>query len=291
MRRPVRRRIRTGGGAPGWTVEGAALPFTVVVWPAPRAADTDMARRPDRTDSTNAKGHRHALLGQLRRLALRHGQDRVFADFVEVSCCSLSNAVDKAPFVAREARYHEIRMGYTPEEFARFAPMLGMLALAMEEAGFDDVLGGLYMELGLGNARSGQFFTPYTVSRMMARMTIGDSPVVPPHGFIDVIEPACGAGGMVVAMADALHQAKVNYQRHLHVTCIDIDLRCVHMTYLQASLLHIPAVVLHGNALSDEAWDRWHTPAHVLGGWSRQIAARRQAAASRPPAAPGSPLD
>lgn len=238
-------------------------------------ADIDMARSPGSTDSTNAKRHRHALIGQLRRLALRHGQDRVFADFVETSCCSLSNAVDKTPFAAREARYQEIRKGYAPEEFTRFPKMLGMLALAMEEAGFDDVLGGLYMDLGLGNARSGQFFTPYTVSRTMALMTVGDSLVLPPHGFIDAIEPACGAGGMVVAMADALHKAAVNYQRHLHVTCIDIDLRCVHMTYLQATLLHIPAVVVHGNALSGEGWGRWRTPAHVLGGWKQRLALQR----------------
>lgn len=160
----------------------------------------------------------------------------------------------------------------------------------MEEAGFDDVLGGLYMALGLGNVHSGQFFTPYPVSRMMALISVGDSFVLPPHGFIDAIELACGAGGMVVAMADALHQAKVNYQRHLHVTCIDIDLRCVHMTYLLASLLHIPAIMLHGNALSGETWDRWYTPAHVLGEWGRRLAVHRQATAPRPPAArSGSP--
>lgn len=217
-------------------------------------ADIDMACRPGSTDSTNAKEHRHA--------------------------------VDKAPFAARKARYHEIRKGYTPEEFMRFPKMLGMLALAMEEAGFDDVLGGLYMELGLGNARGGQFFTPYTVSRMMALMMVGEYPVLPPHGFIDAIEPACGAGGMVVALADALHEADVNYQRRLHVTCIDIDLRCVHMTYLQASLLHIPAVVVHGNALSGEEWGRWYTLAQVLGDWER----RRLAAQCRLGGDGGRPL-
>jgi len=71
----------------------------------------------------------------------------------------------------------------------------------------------------------------------------------------------------------------VNYQRHLHATCIDIDLRCVHMTYLQASLLHIPAIVVHGNSICGEVWGHWYTPAHVLGGWSRRLAARCQARA------------
>ena len=62
------------------------------------------------------------------------------------------------------------------------------------------------------------------------------------------------------------------------VTCTDIDLRCVHMTYLQAALLHIPAIVVHGNSISREVWSCWYTPAHVLGGWSRRLAARRQSA-------------
>lgn len=266
-------------------VDAGVSGFRVFVWLARASeADTDMARRErgsSRAEASCVDGHRHALMAQLRRLSLRHGQDRVFADFVEASCCALSNAVDKSQFTAREARYHEIRKGYAPDDFERFAQMLGQLALTMEEAGFDDVLGGIYMGLKLANARSGQIFTPYPVSRMMAAMTVGNPAELPPHGFIDAIEPACGAGGMVVAMADALHQVGVNYQRCLHVTCIDIDLRCVHMTYLQASLLHIPAVVLHGNALSKETWDRWYTPAHMLGGWGRRLAEHRHG--SEPP--------
>ncbi|MCE4369725.1 N-6 DNA methylase [Xanthomonas hortorum] len=242
-----------------------------------------MAARPSKAIPIIRAGgdHRRALLRLLQRLARSRGPGRVFADFVELSCLALSNAVDKAQFDVREARYHEIRKGYAREEFERFAQMLGLLTLAMEQAGLDDVLGTLYMQLELGNARSGQFFTPYHVSRMMASMTVGDPPAIPPHGFIDAIEPACGAGGMVVALADALLQAGVNYQHCLHVTCVDIDLRCVHMTYLQTSLLHIPAVVLHGNSLSGEVWGRWHTPAHVLGHWRERLETHRAARASR----------
>ena len=110
---------------------------------------------------------------------------------------------------------------------------------------------------------------------MMARMLVGDGAEVRAKGFLDVLEPASGAGGMVIAMADALQQAGLNYQGAMHATCIDIDLCCVHMTYLQASLLHIPAIVLHGNSLSNEVWSRWYTPAHVLGGWRRRIEARQ----------------
>jgi len=112
----------------------------------------------------------------------------------------------------------------------------------------------------------------------MARLLVGDAQAakaeVEAKGFVDVMEPICGAGGMVIAMADALRAAGLNYQQVMHATCVDIDLRCVHMTFLQLSLLHVPAAVVHGNSLSGEVWSRWHTPAHALGGWRYRLQRR-----------------
>jgi hypothetical protein len=80
---------------------------------------------------------------------------------------------------------------------------------------------------------------------------------------------------MIIALADVMRGADINYQRHLHVTAVDIDRRAVHMCYTQLSLLHIPAVVILGNSLSLEMQEYWHTPAHILGGWNARVAARR----------------
>ncbi|WP_406625385.1 N-6 DNA methylase [Acidovorax sp. SDU_ACID1] len=220
-----------------------------------------------------------ALVKLIQTTAHRWGQHEVFSDFVELAALSISNAVDRRQAEPREARYLEIAKKYSTPDFERFPQMLGHLTLAMEACGIvgqlDDVLGRIYMQLELGNERAGQVFTPYHVSRMMAMLLIGDGAQAREKGFIDVMEPACGAGGMVIAMADALRQAGLNYQNAMHASCIDIDARCVHMTYLQASLLHIPATVLHGNSLSGEVWSRWYTPAHMLGGWRARLHARR----------------
>lgn len=43
------------------------------------------------------------------------------------------------------------------------------------------------------------------------------------------------------------------------------------MAYLQLSLLHVPAVIVHGNTLSPEEWSHWHTPAHILGFWNARL--------------------
>ncbi|MCQ9372281.1 hypothetical protein NQ024_13740, partial [Corynebacterium sp. 35RC1] len=57
----------------------------------------------------------------------------------------------------------------------------------------------------------------------------------------------------------------------------------VHMTYVQLALLHIPAVVILGNSLMLEEREVWYTPAHVLGGWNRKLAARERSQETSPP--------
>lgn len=225
------------------------------------------------------------LLSYFKAFGHRHSTHEVFSDFVEVSALAISNAVDRDQFDAREKRYLEIAKRYEREDLERFSHMLGALTLAFEERvqqlvphgdGLADVLGQTYMMLELGNDRAGQFFTPYSVSRLMAAINIGDgNPYVDRDSFVTISEPACGAGGMVIACADALHDAGRNYQQTMHATCIDIDPRCVHMAYVQLSLLNIPAIVVHGNALSVEAWATWFTPAHIVGGWGAKLRLKR----------------
>lgn len=84
---------------------------------------------------------------------------------------------------------------------------------------------------------------------------------------------------MVIALAQEMREMGINYQQHLHVTTIDVDAKCVHMAYIQFALLHIPAVIVHGNTLSLEEWSHWYTPAHIVGGWKWKL---KRAAESEP---------
>ena len=81
---------------------------------------------------------------------------------------------------------------------------------------------------------------------------------------------------MVIALAQTMRDIGHNYQRHLHVTAIDVDPRAIHMAYVQLSLLHIPAHLMVGNALSGEIQDHWFTPAHILGGWTARLTLRQR---------------
>ena len=191
-----------------------------------------------------------------------------------MAAIAVSNSVDLAK---REERYMEVVKRYEADELAKLPQMLGSLTMALEE-NTSDVLGRTFHDLELHNKWAGQYFSPYPICQMMAKMTIGDpadlEAKISERGFVTAMEPAVGSGAMVIALAQEIRTAGINYQQHLHVTAADVDPKCVHMSYLQFSLLHIPAIIVHGNSLSLEEFDRWYTPAHILGGWDWKL--RRQ---------------
>lgn len=218
--------------------------------------------------------HRKAIIDGVHRLGnYRRDTFVVWKDWVELAAISLRNAVDKNGWQDRENRYLQIIKAYDKDEVTILCNLLADLVMAMEfETG--DVLGSIFMELELGNKWSGQFFTPYDVCLMMEKMTLDPAKLqgcINQRGFVTASDPACGGGATMIAMAEEMRNMKFNPQTQLHVTGVDIDLKSVHMSYLQLSLLHIPALIVHGNALTVEQWDVWPTPAHIVGGWSWRL--------------------
>jgi len=218
--------------------------------------------------------HQKAIADEMRKVSGRHTIYQVFNDFVEMAALALRNTCDFANRDARERRYLDIEGKYERKDVKAFRRMMGELIAAME-AGPEDVLGAVFHDLELGNKYTGQFFTPYHVSYMMAKMTMHDLKGHPalqePGGFITAAEPACGAGGMIVAMAHACMDEAVNFQEQLHVMAVDVDPRCVHMSYVQAALLGIPAIIHLGNSLTLDIREAWPTPAHITGLWAYRL--------------------
>ncbi|MEW1629646.1 N-6 DNA methylase [Streptomyces sp. NPDC089173] len=208
----------------------------------------------------------------------------VFDDFVEMAALALRNAVDirgSDSWEARERQYLQIAGGYSRTELNRFAHALALVTTEMQRDPCD-VLGRLYMELELGNERLGQFYTPYDVAQLMAKMEM-DTVVeqVERSGFAEVYEPACGAGGLMIALSEAMLESGLNSQTQLHVTAEDIAPQATHMIYVHLTLLHIPAVVRRCNVLTLETFETWPTLAHVLGNWSQKRRVARAIEGSR----------
>ena len=221
------------------------------------------------------ESYRKAMAALLRRSEPRHDLYTVFRDCMEVMAIAMANSVDRAQFERREARYLQIVGQYRADIIETFPRVLAELVNALE-AGIADVLGPLFHDLELHNKARGQFFTPYSICRMMADVSFANEADLRAHiekrGFIRAMEPACGAGSMLIALVETMKTRGINYQRHLHVTAIDIDPRAVHMAYCQLSLLHVPAHLMVGNSLSGDISEHWYTPAHILGGWNARLA-------------------
>lgn len=228
--------------------------------------------------------HVQAICKLLRSCAYRHDLHTLFSDCAEASAIALSNAVDLANRDMREKRYLDIVGRYERDVAEIFPQVFAEVVLAFE-AQPGDVLGVVFAELGLGSAARGQFFTPYTLCRAMAEMMLGNrgqlTDIIERNGFVRASEPACGAGAMIIALAEAMRARNINYQHCLHVTAVDIDPRAVHMAYIQLALMHIPAVVVVGNSLSMEMREHWYTPAHILGGWTAKLVRRDAEDAAR----------
>lgn len=216
--------------------------------------------------------HKAEIIKLLRSASHRHDLYRVFADSMEMIALALANAVDLAQFDAREARYMQIVKAYSKDEMMDLSHILPHLVAAFGIE-YRDYLGEIYMGLELGNDARGQFFTPYDVSRLMARMNLDESleQRIAERGFVTIHEPAVGSAGMVIGIAEALQERGINFQQCCHVTCLDVDIKTVHMAFIQLSLIGMPAVIVHGNTLTLETWGRWYTPFHILHGWEYRL--------------------
>lgn len=209
--------------------------------------------------------HRKQFIKAFESLAHHRERHDVFADFLEMAVCAIrKRTLPPGPAAdAIEGQYMAVVKRNAADDVRKMPTLLGITALAVQEGGCD-FLGQVAGDLELINGHMGQFFTPYDVSRMIAEMTLQDAgELVREKGFITVAEPACGAGGMIIAAADVIEKQGFDIGRQLYVDATDISPMCFRMTYLQASLRGIPATIRRGNTLSLETFDQAHTPAFL----------------------------
>jgi type I restriction-modification system DNA methylase subunit len=225
--------------------------------------------------SKQATAHRTNIIRMIDEVGRRHDRRMVFRDFVTMSAVALSKA-DLRQAEAREELYMQTVRKYSREEATTISHMFAELQEALHVSP-RDILGEIYMQLELGNSRMGQFFTPHHICQLMADITMSDDIVekVARHGFVTVNEPASGSGATVIAMMLAMQERGLSYQRHVHVIATDLDSTAAMMAYVQLSLMHVPAVIVHGNTLTLEEYSHWYTPAHIMGGWSAKLSRAR----------------
>ncbi len=134
---------------------------------------------------------------------------------------------------------------------------------------FEDLLGPVHMELvsKYHQQGAGQFFTPPSISRLMARMIIGTNEL-PVDRLTRICDPTVGAGGLVLAAAEHVFLTHgPEALAWVSLTGVDIDRRCARMYPCQVlSSLYLHQLQLgelvsyHGNTLGDPT--DWQTVCH-----------------------------
>lgn len=168
-----------------------------------------------------------------------------FRAFVAASYGALTRAPD--PEWREIIRGHEAAINL-------YADALGELVFYTASQPTRDVLGSLYMRLELGNPAAGQYFTPWAVASVMARMTLGDlltgSGREPsPEDPQTVLDPACGSGVMLLAAAAAAPREMIDAGL-IRFYGIDIDPLASEMARLNLRLHMLPGQIICGDALT-----------------------------------------
>ena len=171
-------------------------------------------------------------------MARRHGIHNLFSDFLTLLICAFSHG-------KKEDEYFRTIRKYEKPESYKFSEALGALVIEMTGPygdGMVDVL-GKYFEENLSYGKNGQFFTPQNICDMMARM---NNPVNPTDRILD---PACGSGRMLMAMA------KVN--RFARFFGADNDSNCAKMAVINLCLNSMYGEVAWMNSLTNQYFGGW----------------------------------
>lgn len=233
-------------------------------------------------------------------LSGRYSIRQIWEDWVVMSAISISNVVDQVHAAEREKHYMTLASKYQPQELRVFAELFADFVNAMDRNPDQDFLGEMYMAVGMGNEHAGQFFTPYDVCRCMSQIVSNFELLkaeIEQKGFVSVLDPACGAGALLVAFANDCLRKDINYQTSVLFVAQDIDYLVGCMCYLQLSILGCAGYVKIGDSLARPCTSHdprglipvddgniWYTPFFFREEWhTRRLAASMALLFSRLP--------
>ena len=227
----------------------------------------------------NLNQHQKKFIGILDNLQPSKHTYEVFNDFLILSAASLYNAWKKDQEIEEE--YLQVANQYKKEELEKHCQLLAITVEALEETG-KDFLGEIFSTIEMNNKRTGQFFTPYHISYFIAKASLCDQ-TLPKDHICKICDPCCGAGGMLIAAAEVMKEARLNYQQDVLFVGEDIDPRCARMTWLQLNLLGVSAIIICGNSLTFETYWQRETFAYFITGMEYRLRAEELIRESKEP--------
>jgi hypothetical protein len=181
---------------------------------------------------------------------------QIYNDFLLINAENFRKLVDKS-FITN----HNICDKYNNVETNLLNDMLIILDELMK-SDKKDYLGDLLMELEMANKLNGQFFSPFDISLLASITGISKDEVdikIKEKGYITLHEMSVGGGAIVIAVAKLLSEWGYNPKENLLVVCNDLDKKAIYASYIQFTLLNIPAIILEMDTLTQEVKDSWKT--------------------------------
>ena len=224
------------------------------ILPQPKKTDNPKPNKVPKNEDVKKQ-----FLKTFNQLTYRHRSWDVWRDFIIMFACSLSNPVDKFHYEEREKRYLKIIKKYNKREQEQFPELAAYVVMALEENPEQDFLGSIFMELNLGDKSNSQFFTPYHVCELMAKVTEED------------------VATLIAAINEArkqLEKVNLNFQNHVLVVAQDIDEIVALMCYIQLSLLGVAAYIKVGDVFTqpmstdDNGENYWFTMMYFSDVWT-----------------------
>ena len=115
--------------------------------------------------------------------------------------------------------------------------------------------GELYMARTWEAIEKGSFLHRVGLCKMTAQLQKNDiEQEIKANGFVSVNDPACGAGALLVAVANTAAEEikQFNWQNHILFVAQDIDAVTAKMCYIQLSLLGCAGYVKIGDTMANQ---------------------------------------
>ncbi len=183
-----------------------------------------------------------SLFKKLEHLSQHSGVSRgvAFEDWLTAMVCSLAAETKEAEYLAIIERHKAGKLGKRGCDL--MGQMFGELVAAMDKTDAD-IIGDLFVG-AISYGEAGQYFTPESLTRLMAQLTI-DPDARPENGKpIYVNDPCCGTGRML------LEASTIN--PHVELVGQDVDPRCARMTAINLGLRGRYGWVVCGNSLTGD---------------------------------------
>lgn len=178
-----------------------------------------------------------------------------FRCFLEAAAGSFQQAVHQFAHGGEQCPEIEERVVKAQQRLKhpeKLSEALGVLVLALEDRRYD-FLGSVMSELEINDTHyRGQCFTPPEICRLMCEMTFGEVSADNGHR-LKISEPCCGGGAMVIAASEHLIRHGF-WPWNYWIQAVDVDWKCWAMSYIQLTLLSIPAEVIWGNTITLETF-------------------------------------